>query len=106
MLAADCLLALATDLNPGTAWCESMQFVMALACRYLKLTPAQALAAATINAAVAIGLDQKIGSIEAGKQADLLILSVEDFRHLGYRFGGNLVETTIKKGKVIISETH
>ena len=72
MLAADCLLALATDLNPGTAWCESMQFVMALACRYLKLTPAQALAAATINAAKAIGRDAIIGSIEIGKQADIV----------------------------------
>jgi len=101
MLAADCLLALATDLNPGTACCESMQFVIALACRYLKLTPAQALAAATINAAKAIGRDAIIGSIEIGKQADLLVLSVEDYRQLGYRFGGNLVETVIKKGLVI-----
>ncbi len=106
MLAADCLLALATDLNPGTAWCESMQFVMALACRYLKLTPAQALAASTINAAAAISRQERIGSIEVGKQADLLILSVADYRHLGYRFGGNLVETVIKKGNVFISETH
>ncbi|TFG69518.1 MAG: imidazolonepropionase, partial [Anaerolineales bacterium] len=100
MLAADCLLSLATDLNPGTAWCESMQFVMALACRYLKLTPAQALAASTINAAAAIGRQERIGSLEVGKQADLLILSVEDYRHLGYRFGGNLVETVVKKGLV------
>jgi len=101
MLAADCLLALATDLNPGTAWCESMQFVMALACRYLKLAPAQALAAATINAAKAIGRDGTIGSIEIGMQADILVLSVDDYRQLGYRFGGNLVETVIKKGLVI-----
>lgn len=99
LLAADAILALATDLNPGTAWCESMQFVMALACRYLKLTPAQALAAATINAAYAISRDRLIGSLEAGKQADLLILSVEDYRHLAYRFGGNLVSTVIKKGE-------
>ncbi len=101
MLAQDCLLALATDLNPGTAWCESMQFVMALACRYLKLTPAQALVAATLNAAKAVGRADRIGSIEPGKQADLLVLSVPDYRHLGYRFGGNLVETVIKKGKVV-----
>jgi len=100
LLAADAILALATDLNPGTAWCESMQFVMALACRVLKLTPAQALAAATINAAYAIGRDRLIGSLEAGKQADLLILSVEDYRHLAYRFGGNLVNTVIKKGEI------
>jgi imidazolonepropionase len=100
LLAADAILALATDLNPGTAWCESMQFVIALACRALKLTPAQALAAATINAAYAIGRSATIGSLEAGKQADLLILSVEDYRHLAYRFGGNLVRTVIKKGIV------
>ncbi|PKO03702.1 MAG: imidazolonepropionase [Chloroflexi bacterium HGW-Chloroflexi-5] len=100
LLAADAILALATDLNPGTAWCESMQFVIALACRVLKLTPAQALAAATINAAYAIDRSATIGSLEAGKQADLLILSVEDYRHLAYRFGGNLVRTVIKKGIV------
>jgi imidazolonepropionase len=98
ILAAGGILALATDLNPGTAWCENMQFVIALACRYLKLTPAQALAAATINAAYAIQRHNRIGSLEPGKQADLLILSVFDYRHLAYRFGGNLVETAIKKG--------
>ncbi len=100
ILEAGGLLALASDLNPGTAWCESMQFVLALACRYLKLTPAQALAAATINAAAALQRADRIGSLEAGKQADLLILSVSDYRHLAYRFGGNLVETVIKKGRV------
>lgn len=100
IIAAGGLLALATDLNPGTAWCENMQFVIALACRALGLTPAQAVAAATINAAAAIRREDRIGSIEPGKQADLLILSVSDYRHLAYRFGGSLVQTVIKKGKV------
>ena len=100
ILAADGLLALATDCNPGTAWCESMQFVIALACRVLKLTPAQAIAAATINAAQAIRRADRIGSIEPGKQADLLVLSVPDYRQLGYRFGTNLVKQVIKRGKV------
>lgn len=100
ILDAGGLLAIATDLNPGTAWCESMQFAIALACRYLHLTPAQAIATATINAAAAISRAEKIGSIEPGKQADLLILSVPDYRHLGYRFGTNLVRTIIKKGQV------
>ena len=100
ILEAGGLLALATDLNPGTAWCESMQFAIALACRYLRLTPAQAIAAATINAAAAIDRAQLVGSIEPGKQADLLVLSVGDYRHLGYRFGTNLVQTVIKKGRV------
>ena len=105
ILAADGLLALATDCNPGTAWCESMQFVIALACRALKLTPAQAIAAATINAAHAIRRADRIGSIEPGKQADLLVLSVADYRQLGYRFGTNLVKQVIKRGKVYKVET-
>jgi imidazolonepropionase len=100
ILEAGGILALASDLNPGTAWCESMQFVLALACRYMRLTPAQAIAAATINAAAAIHRQYRVGSLEPGKQADLLILSVPDYRHLGYRFGTNLVETVIKKGRV------
>jgi len=92
-LDANCLLAIATDINPGTAWCESMQFAITLACRYLRLTPAQAIVAATLNAAAAIGRADRIGSLDPGKQADLLILDVPDYRHLGYRIGGNLVQT-------------
>jgi imidazolonepropionase len=99
ILQAGGLLALATDLNPGTAWCENMQFAIALACRYMKLTPAQAIAAATINAAAAIGRAGQVGSLEAGKQADMLILDVDDYRHLGYRFGGNLVKNVIRGGQ-------
>lgn len=100
LLAAGAILALATDCNPGTAWNESMQFAIALACRYMKLTPAQAIAAATINAAHAIRRADKIGSLEPGKLADLLVLSVPDYRHLGYRFGTNLVRQVIKRGRV------
>jgi len=100
ILAAGGLLAIASDLNPGTAWCDNMQFVIALACRYLRLTPAQAVAAATINAAAAIQRADHIGSLEPGKQADVIILSVPDYRHLAYRFGSNLVQTVIKRGQV------
>ena len=102
ILEADGLLALATDLNPGTAWCESLQFVMALATRYMGLSPAQSIAACTINAAAAIGREKAIGSLEPGKQADLLILEVDSYRHLGYRFGTNLVQRVFKKGKVAV----
>jgi imidazolonepropionase len=101
ILAADGLLALATDLNPGTAWGGNMQFAIALACRYLRLTPAQAIVAATINAATAIQCADRIGSLEPGKQADMLILKVSDYRHLGYRFSTNLVQAVIKRGKVL-----
>jgi imidazolonepropionase len=94
------VLALASDCNPGTAWNESMQFTIALACRSMGLTPAQAIAAATINAAHALRRAATIGSLESGKQADLLILEAPDYRHLGYRFGGNLVRQVVKLGRV------
>lgn len=102
ILAANGILAIASDLNPGTAWCESMQFVIALSCRYLKITVAQAIAAATINAAAAIARDDDIGSLEPGKQADLLVLAVDDYRNLGYKFGGNLVQRVMKRGHWVV----
>jgi len=100
LIEADAILALATDCNPGTSWNESMQMAIALSCRYMGITPAQAIAAATINSAHAIRRSDTIGSIEVGKQADMLILSVPDYRHLGYRYGTNLVKQVIKRGQV------
>lgn len=100
LIAADGYLALASDLNPGTTWNESMQFIQALACRYLQLTPAQALAASTINSARAVSREAKVGSLTPGKQADLLILTTPDYRHLSYRYGTNLVAAVIKKGRL------
>ena len=99
ILAAGGLLSLASDLNPGTTWCENLQMTLAIACRYMKLTPAQAIAAATINAAAAVNRAGLVGSIEVGKQADLLVLDVPDYRQLGYRYGSNLVHTVIKRGQ-------
>lgn len=104
ILTANGVLAVATDCNPGTAWCESMQFVVALACRYLHLTPAQALAAATINAAYAAGVGERVGSVEDGKQADVLVLDVPDYRHVGYRFGANVVQTVVKAGRIVVEK--
>jgi imidazolonepropionase len=92
-------LALATDLNPGTSWCESMQMMLALACRYMKLLPAEALMAATLNAAHATGMGHLVGSLEVGKQADLLVLDVDDYRLLPYRYGTNMVRQVIKRGQ-------
>jgi len=98
---AGAALALSTDINPGSAPCPSMPLVMALAGRYQKLLPAEALNAATINAAHAIGLGDIVGSLEPGKQADLLIVDASDYRHLAYQFGDNLVEMVIKKGVLL-----
>jgi imidazolonepropionase len=81
-----------------------MQFVISLACRTMGLSPAQAIAAATINAAAAIGRHERVGSLEPGKEADMLLLSVSDYRQLGYRFGTNLVSTVIKKGQIVVAE--
>jgi imidazolonepropionase len=101
MIDAGVAIALATDLNPGSAPCFSMPLVMALACRYQKVLPAEALNASTINAAYAIGMGDSIGSLEVGKQADMLILNAPDYRHLMYELGGNMVETVIKHGKIV-----
>jgi len=94
-------VALATDCNPGTCWCESMQLMMALACRYMRMTPAEAISAATINAAYALGLGAEVGSLEPGKRADLILLDVPSYRHLGYRFGTNLVDAVIVGGHML-----
>ena len=101
-LDANGILALATDCNPGTSPCESMPFVIALACRYLHLTPAQALVAATLNAAAAIGMADQIGSLRTGYAADLLVLDLPTIDYLGYGFGGNPVRIVIKSGKVAV----
>ncbi len=94
-------VALATDCNPGTCWCESMQLMIALACRYMGMTPAEAISAATINAAHAVGLGGKVGSLEPGKRADLLLLDVPSYPHLGYRFGTNLIYAVLAGGRVL-----
>lgn len=94
-----CSVALATDYNPGSAPCPSQPMAMAIACRYQKLLPSEALNAATINAAYAIGMGATHGSIEKGKAADLLILNTRDYREAAYEFGGNLVERIFKSGR-------
>ncbi len=101
LIDAGVALALATDINPGSAPTPAMPMVMAIATRYQKLLPAEALNASTINAAYAIGMGDRIGSLQAGKQADILILDTADYRHLAYEFGKNFVERVIKDGKIV-----
>ena len=96
-------IALGTDLNPN-CWVENMQFVITLAVYFLKLTPAEAISAATINAAHAIGRANEIGSIEKGKKADIVVMDIPNHMFLGYTFGSNLVKYVIKNGKIVVSE--
>ncbi|MCJ7666935.1 MAG: imidazolonepropionase [Anaerolineae bacterium] len=94
-------VSLGTDLNPGTCFCESMQFVIALAARKMGTTSAEAVVASTLNAAYALGRGAEIGSLEVGKKADILILDTSDYRDLAYRFGGNLVARVFKGGQPV-----
>lgn len=98
MIDAGVAIALATDFNPGTAWCTSMPFIMALATRYLRLSPAEALTASTLNAAAALNLEHERGSLTPGYYADFVVLNTPDYRHLAYRFGENLVGSVWKEG--------
>jgi len=93
-------VALATDLNPN-CWTENMQMIIQLSCLKMQMTPAEAITAATFNAACAIGIQHNVGSLETGKQADVLILDCPNHQFLPYHFGVNLVETVIKKGHVL-----
>ena len=101
MIDSGCAVALTTDYNPGSAPCPSQPMAMAIATRYQKLLPSEALNAATINAAFAICLGTTRGSIEVGKQADLLIFDCKDYRQIAYEFGGNLVRTIIIDGQIV-----
>ncbi len=97
-----CAVALSTDYNPGSAPCPSQPMAMAIACRYQKLLPAEVLNAVTINAAFGIGLGDRTGSIEVGKQADILILDTDDNRALCHEFGGNILSSVINRGEVVL----
>jgi imidazolonepropionase len=96
-------VAIATDLSPNS-WTESMQMIIALSCYNMKLMPAEALTAATINAACAVNRQHVIGSIEVDKQADLVIFDIPSFKFLPYRFGVNMVSKVIKKGVVVVDK--
>jgi imidazolonepropionase len=101
LIDAGAIVAVATDYNPGTSPTVSMPMVLSLACAQLRMTPAEAIAAATANAAYSLRRDHKIGSLEAGKQADIAVFEVEDYREIPYYFGMDKCWMTLKKGQII-----
>jgi imidazolonepropionase len=94
-------VALATDFNPGSCMCASMETILSLACTQLRLRPIEAIAAATRNAAHACGLGDRVGRLEPGFDADILVMGVEDHRTISYHFGTSHVELVIKGGKLV-----
>jgi imidazolonepropionase len=101
LIEAGAIVALATDYNPGTSPTVSMPIILSLACTQLRMTPAEAIAAATINAAYALRREKLVGSLETGKQADLAVFEVEDYREIPYYFGMNRCWMTMKRGEII-----
>ncbi len=93
-------IALGTDLNPN-CWNESMQFTVSLACYKMRMTPAEAITAATINAAAALGLEKRVGTLERGRRADVIVLDVPSHVHVPYRFGTNLCPLVLKNGEKV-----
>jgi imidazolonepropionase len=94
-------VALATDFNPGTSPTLNMQFILSLACTQMGMSPAQAIAAATLNGAAALRRADRLGSLEPGKQADLIVLDVADHREIPYYFAVNHCVMTVKRGKIV-----
>jgi imidazolonepropionase len=101
LIEAGAAVALATDFNPGTSPTLNMQFILALACTQMRMTPAEAIAAATVNAAYSLGRAERLGSLEPGKQADLAVMDVDDYRKIPYYFAWNHCVMTVKRGKII-----
>jgi imidazolonepropionase len=95
------VVALASDCNPGTCPTENLPLVGAMACTQMRMLPAEAVAALTLNAAAAVGRSDRVGSLEVGKQADLVLLDAADYRRLFYHFGVNHVEQVLKRGRVV-----
>jgi imidazolonepropionase len=96
-------VALATDFNPGSCFTLNMQIILSIACSQMRMTPAEVITAATINGASAVGLAERLGSLEEGKQADIALMNVADYLEIPYFFGVNHCVMTVKKGKIVIN---
>lgn len=97
-------VAIATDYNPGSCNCDSMPITMSLACLQMGMLPSEALVASTINAAKSIGLQDRLGSIKIGKQADLVLWDIPSIDYIPYHLGSLQIKSVIKKGKIIFGQ--
>jgi len=100
LVEAGAIVTLATDFNPGSAFCESLPLVCSLAATQLKLSPAEALAACTVNAAHVLGRSGRLGRLASGYDADIVLLDAPDWRYLAYHLGGNLVTKVVLQGEL------
>jgi imidazolonepropionase len=103
LIEAGAIVGVATDFNPGTSPTVSMPMILSLACTQMRMTPAEAISAATINPAYSLRQHDRVGSLEVGKYADLAVFDVADYREIPYYFGVNLCSLTMKRGTVIHS---
>jgi imidazolonepropionase len=101
IIEANIPLAIATDFNPGSSMTFSMPMMMTIACTQMRMTPEEAISSATLNGAAALGLSNEIGSIEVGKQADIVIYDVPNYAFIAYHYGINHVWKVIKNGTVL-----
>jgi imidazolonepropionase len=101
LIEAGAAVALATDFNPGTSPTLNMQMILSIACDAMRLTPAEAISATTVNAAYALRRAHRLGSLEPGKQADLVVMDVDDYRKIPYYFGVNHCVMAVKRGRII-----
>ena len=105
LIDAGVAVALATDYNPGSSPTTSMPFVLSLACTHLRMSPAEAIAAATINGAWSLRLQERKGSIEPGKDADLAVFDVGDYREIAYWIASNRCAFAVLNGAVAVSKS-
>ena len=101
LIEAGVAVAIATDFNPGSCMSYSMPMMMTIACTQMRFTPEEAITAATLHGAAALGLSSRVGSIETGKEADLIVADVPDYRHIAYHYGVNHVQTVVKNGTIL-----
>jgi imidazolonepropionase len=106
MIEAGLAVVLATDFNPGSSPTPSMPMILSLACTQMKMSPAEAITASTVNAAYSLNRGDKIGSLESGKLANFVIFDCEDYRELPYWFGMPQTQSVYVRGDCVLNKSN